>query len=255
MLGISITVLRKLIQNNDKKLLFINKYLLFFDKYVVILDYIQIERQIMAQSQRYTLAAILRACLNIVRWLLLIGGIVLVGQMVFTLLGTIPITSDFPIPVHFTLDSARAPITVSSPGVERVELLTAFAALDVSCSNKTWIAVALPITVLIFAFLWITLTILWRIMQTAATGAPFVPENVRRFRNLGLLILASELLFALLVYLIEIWIYPTLTIEGVILKAKFDINFASVLLGLFMLVMAEVFRRGTTLEDDQSLTV
>ena len=44
-------------------------------------------------------------------------------------------------------------------------------------------------------------------------------------------------------------------VQGVRLEARLDVNWVALICGLIILVIAEVFREGTRLDEEQSLTI
>jgi hypothetical protein len=99
------------------------------------------------------------------------------------------------------------------------------------------------------------LTQLRHIFRSLSRGLLFIPENARRIRWVGFMVIFGELARAALVYF---WSYYTslhFTASGVRLVASTDFNGITIVSGLAILVIAEVFREGSRLHEDQSLTI
>lgn len=93
------------------------------------------------------------------------------------------------------------------------------------------------------------------IFQQVRSGSPFAAANAPRLRRLGLVALA----FAILTGVSEV--VTSLAVTGGRVGAPLEVrpglpvDGSMVLLGLVLLALAEIFRRGAELEYEQSLTV
>ena len=89
-----------------------------------------------------------------------------------------------------------------------------------------------------------------RIVESAMSGNPFVPENATRLTQIGWLMLAMEVA-GMLVNMTLSYLLPE--------KIADDINFETAPVGLFgillIFVMAQIFRHGTELRADLEGTV
>ena len=93
------------------------------------------------------------------------------------------------------------------------------------------------------------------LFRSLSRGRLFIPENARRIRWVGFTVTFGELARAALVYF---WSYYTslhFTANGLRFVASIDFSGATVIAGLSILVIAEVFREGTRLHEEQSLTI
>ena len=86
-------------------------------------------------------------------------------------------------------------------------------------------------------------------------GAPFDPRNALRVRWLGVLLITGELLLKALGFWLSSLVMHTLAAGPLALGPSFAVDAKVILIGLMLVALAEVFRRGTTLEDEQSLVV
>ena len=84
---------------------------------------------------------------------------------------------------------------------------------------------------------------------------PFVPANAARIRWIGLAVIVGELARTAVIYAENVYARAYYAIPGV----TFDVvplpTFWPIILGLLILVIAEVFRAGTRLDEEQSLTI
>jgi hypothetical protein len=102
--------------------------------------------------------------------------------------------------------------------------------------------------------LWIV-TQLRHVFRSLSQGLLFVPANARRIRWVGLAVIFGELGRAAIIYF---WSYYTslhFVADGLRFAASVDMNPMTIIGGLAILVIAEVFREGARLQEDQSLTI
>jgi len=88
-------------------------------------------------------------------------------------------------------------------------------------------------------------------------GSPFVAANARRIRRIGLSILGYEALrFVVTTTVVGPALEKLRLVEGTgRIHADAGPSFMALFLGCAVLVLAEVFRRGTLMHDEQALTV
>jgi len=89
------------------------------------------------------------------------------------------------------------------------------------------------------------------ICRTLVTGDPFVPENANRLRVIWIAAAAGELLRLVSTFIIS-WISKTA--DGVAIQAT-DLRVYVWFMVLALIILAEVFREGARLRQEQKLTV
>lgn len=102
------------------------------------------------------------------------------------------------------------------------------------------------------AFGAITLLLLRRIVRTAGEGHPFSSANVRRLNVLGVLLIVGDPIGA---YLIQFFSGMFVDELGLSTTIGWSILSAYQLVGIFMLVIAQVFAHGVRLREDVEGTV
>lgn len=105
-------------------------------------------------------------------------------------------------------------------------------------------------------FITLSITYLLRkIFRTLTHEVPFLPQNALRIRKIGILImLLPPLHFFENAY--HYWAASThFTLAGEKLGTHLEFDFQTLLLGLVVLIIAEVFRIGTQLQQENELTV
>lgn len=114
---------------------------------------------------------------------------------------------------------------------------------------------SVAVVVLMFGYLWWMVTQLRYVFRSLSQRALFVAGNARRIRRVGWAVIFGEIGRAAIVYF---WSYYTslhFTVSGLRFSASADVNFITIVSGLAILVIAEVFQEGARLQEDQSLTI
>jgi hypothetical protein len=94
-----------------------------------------------------------------------------------------------------------------------------------------------------------------KIFATLTVGNPFVLENSKRMRKIGLLIFGGVLVELIAGSVIGKLIMDNVLIRGVTFSVKGSLNIGGIFFGLVILVLAEIFRQGALLKDEQDLTI
>ncbi len=108
------------------------------------------------------------------------------------------------------------------------------------------------------AVLWLVLWVLGQlraVFRTLREGRPFVAANATRIRRVAFAVIFGEAGRAAIVFLTNYYASTHFVAEGLHFDALPDFRIMAVLYGLIILVIAEVFRAGARLDEDQSLTV
>jgi len=114
---------------------------------------------------------------------------------------------------------------------------------------------SVAVVVLMFGYLLWIVTQLRYVFRSLSQGLPFVLANARRIRWVGLAVICGEFGRAAIVYS---WSYYTslhFKADGLRFAASVDMNPITIVGGLAILVIAEVFQEGARLQEDQSLTI
>jgi hypothetical protein len=94
------------------------------------------------------------------------------------------------------------------------------------------------------------------LIGTARAGDPFVAENVRRLRVIGLVLLLYPPLSSLSHMVLEsVYIQRDAALARVLEPRAFELNVLTLLAGLSVLVLAQVFARGVELRTDLEGTI
>jgi hypothetical protein len=95
-----------------------------------------------------------------------------------------------------------------------------------------------------------------KILASLAGEEPFSVENGSRIRYIGWGVIAASFIKAILSFLLGIYFSRVIVLPGLEVSANLRlIDFGGILAGLLILILAEVFRHGAVLQEDQNLTV
>jgi len=156
------------------------------------------------------------------------------------------------LPVAFELDAGAAQVTSRDRGntgaIEQASGLLRLTAPDRPSMAAAAAAIAIALV------LWV-LAELAALCRSVRDGHPFVPHNVRRIRRLALALALGEISRAVIVYSAHAYAAAHFAADHLRFTASPHIDVPTIVSALILLVLAEVFRTGTRLDEDQSLTV
>lgn len=104
---------------------------------------------------------------------------------------------------------------------------------------------------LFLAFLKMLRQIVWSVEE----GNPFVAENARRLRVMGVLIISGGIGKTVSEFALSGYADAVLKPVGFNLNGHIGLDFTTLILGLSVMVLSEVFRLGTAMREEQDLTV
>ncbi len=86
---------------------------------------------------------------------------------------------------------------------------------------------------------------------------PFSKENLSRIKKLGLLVIGGEIYYFSISLFLSISVIQKIDIPGIEIApiGWTDMNFGIIFLGIIILVIGEVFRQGSVLQENENLTV
>jgi hypothetical protein len=97
--------------------------------------------------------------------------------------------------------------------------------------------------------------LLRRIFQTLTNSYPFIIQNAHRLKNIGLLVMLTSVTSLAHDWIVNWFLKQNFTIDGSAIRAHLVIDLKSIFAGLIILIIAEIFRVGTRLKEEQDLTV
>jgi hypothetical protein len=160
------------------------------------------------------------------------------------------------LPVPATVrDSAAMVSTIW--GQARLELGAVRGSLKLPVSMLPWwfMAVVWTYVAAQFALMLMAMYNVRRILQRVRDGAPFDRHNAQRLRSVGLMILALALSSGVAEFITSQAVSSGLASSTFHVSRGLHFNAPLMLVALILVVLAEVFRRGSELEAEQSLVI
>jgi len=171
------------------------------------------------------------------------------------------------IPVSFTLDSL-SPVVAGRSGLEftilddkaeakrdRRRIASLNGSLRVPTSDRRFIAAQSSVLIAVLGFVSYVLGKLRGVFQTLTAGHPFVPENAARIRAVAIAVMVGEVVRAAIVFAENLYARTHVAVSGLQFDRWPQVEIQTLVHGLIILVIAEVFRLGTRLDEEQSLTI
>jgi hypothetical protein len=196
------------------------------------------------------MAGVLRFLIEVSWYILIIGAIAFVAVPLLS-----PATWPAAISVNLAPDSTSPELIWQGTGSEEIELYQTTAIIKiqgVGTGMRFFLSLGSLIT------LGISLAILFllrRVFDAFLKGEPFATKNAPRIRLMGILSIVQEVLRQLFSLWKSSWMVSNSTMAGMTLKPHFDLDIGTVILGCFLILLAQVFSLGTRLREDQALTV
>lgn len=159
------------------------------------------------------------------------------------------------IPVSFSVDTSTLHIT--APGVGKADIRDAHGSGTLRFPPPSGVVAtttALLAAAGLIIGLWV-LTQLRDVFRTLRDGHPFVAANATRIRWIGYAVLIGALVDSLATYGANAYARSHFAADGLRFDAWPRLDMYAIICGLIILVIAEVFRAGTRLDEDQSLTI
>ena len=112
-------------------------------------------------------------------------------------------------------------------------------------------------TLIIWAAISYIVFLIRKIIRTVVEGNPFIKENGERLKIAGAVVVLVPTILWLSRIIIATRIISSIKIENVQLKVIgiTDITYLCIGIGIFLIILSEVFRIGTSLKEENELTV
>ena len=118
-----------------------------------------------------------------------------------------------------------------------------------------FLTVSVAVVFLMLAYLLGIVAELREVFRSLRQGRPFSMANAYRIRRLGFAVLFGELGRAAVVYCWSDYTSRYFVADVLRFPASMDLNLFTLVGGLTVLVLAEVFRQGARLQEEQSLAI
>ena len=159
------------------------------------------------------------------------------------------------LPARVVADSAALHVAAPSLGIAAARLSDLRGNLIMPAGSRpSLIAPALTIIAMMVLALW-GIGQLRAVLKELSIGHTFAPANAVRLRRLAWIIMIAEPLRALMNYTAFSYVASHFVADGLQFTRHWDVNVGTLICAVVIVAIAEVFRAGTRLDDDQSLTI
>ena len=159
------------------------------------------------------------------------------------------------IPVSFDVDTRAVQVSAPALGVGTAEIQHVRGSMSFPPPSRASVTGPLALVAVMLALILWALGQLIAVFRTLRDRQPFVSDNAVRIRRIGYAVIAGELARAVMVFVSNSYAMTHFSADGLHFDARPDVNLFAIVHGLIILAIAEVFRAGTRLHDDQSLTI
>jgi hypothetical protein len=212
---------------------------------------------------------------KVLRWIIDISfyGIIVGGIFLILVVSTKWNEGDFSIGLQtsqrYSIESDVAHIVSSSKEVIEPSLVATKIAMNFKTTSNLLKGLSAGISVLKFAYIFLIIFILRKFVHSLNDENPFTLQNVKRLQIIGILLLLIEPLLWIMRYflteLVESYVTHTIfTLGSIAGKVGYWVGFniasgvflsSWITVGFIVLVIAEVFRQGLKMKEEQDLTI
>ncbi len=165
--------------------------------------------------------------------------------------------AEMSIPVSFSVETGALRFAALAPGSAKADIRDAHGSGTLRFPPPS--GMVLTTTALVAALymaigLWVLLQ-LRAVFRTLRDGRPFVAANAMRIRWIGYAVILGEVVQSLVLYGGNAYARTHVAADALRFDAWPRIDVFAIIHGLIILVIAEVFRAGARLDEDQSLTI
>lgn len=159
------------------------------------------------------------------------------------------------IPVSFDVDTRAVQVSAPTLGIGAAEIQHVRGSMSFMPPSRASVTGPMAIVAMMLALVLWGLGQLIAVFRTLRDRQPFVPDNAVRIRRIGYAVIVGELARAGMVFFANSYAMTHFSANGLRFDARPDINLFAIVHALIILAIAEVFRAGTRLHEDQSLTI
>ena len=210
----------------------------------------------MSKNLNNKLVAAAEIVLRIIWYLSIAGTIFFMGKMLLgPVLGITEYTSGLITPIEFSVNE-QGTATFDSDQTVPVQINNAKGYFRIDRPIPTTLIVVFFLMNLVASglILWV-IYVLWKIVQSVKQKNPFIVLNGRRLRIIAFSMIGIELSQGLANLIKMLYLEPRLQFETIIIQSKIHVSFHVIVAGLVILVIAEAFRIGVEMKEEQELTV
>ena len=209
----------------------------------------------MTRSRPSPILSFLKVVLDVSWYLMAIGLALGVCLLLLSAFNHEPGGMQLGIPVSFESDLQASRVASPSVRIDGVRIKDARGTLNIPIEGGEFLFANVAILITLMTFGLFVFTQLRAVFRTLRAGQPFVSANVRRIRWIGVAVIVGELAWSGIVLFENRYAATHFAAVGIRFNTTPAVNAVAIIYGLIILAIAEVFREGTRLEEDQSLTV
>ncbi len=194
--------------------------------------------------------------LRIIWYLSIAASIFFLGKMLLgPVLGITEYSSGLNTPIEFSVNE-QGTATFGSDQTVPIKIKHAKGLFQIDRPvPKTLMVVFFLLNLIVYALiLWVVFS-LWKIVQSVRQKNPFIVLNGRRLRVIAFSMIGVELIQGLANLIKILYLEPRLNFDTIIVHSRIHVSFHVIIAGLVILVIAEAFRIGAELKEEQELTV
>ena len=210
----------------------------------------------MAKIENRKIVATADITLRIVFYIFILGATFFMGKTLMgPILGVSDYSSGLSTPMEFSV-SEQGTATFNSNQVVPVKIVGGRGVVQINRPVPN--VLLIPFFILNFIFfvliLWIVYS-LWKIVQSVRQKNPFTSTNGKRLRIIAFSMVGIELIRGLADLTKMLYLEPRLHFETILIRSDISISLRVIIAGLVILVIAEAFRIGAEITEEQELTV
>lgn len=210
----------------------------------------------MTNTQKFRVAALLVVLLR-TAWYFVAVIIVGAACLLAVSMWVSPSAAQLSLPVSFQAEPQTLHVSVLGAlnGPASIDAVTGHANLALVPPSRIFIvATGVSLIVMLGLSLWLIQQLL-AVFDSVRRGQPFIAANAVRIRHMAYVIIGAEAVRAIGELTWNRYALTHFALEGWRFASLPDVHVTQLVAGLVVLALSEVFRAGTQLDEDQSLTV
>ena len=210
----------------------------------------------MAKIENRKIVATADITLRIVFYIFILGATFFMGKTLMgPILGVSDYSSGLSTPMEFSV-SEQGTATFNSNQVVPVKIVGGRGVVQINRPVPN--VLLIPFFILNFIFFGLILWIVYslrKIVQSVRQKNPFTSTNGKRLRIIAFSMVGIELIRGLADLTKMLYLEPRLHFETILIRSDISISLRVIIAGLVILVIAEAFRIGAEITEEQELTV
>ena len=210
----------------------------------------------MAKIENRKIVATADITLRIVFYIFILGATFFMGKTLMgPILGVSDYSSGLSTPMEFSVPE-QGTATFNSNQVVPVKIVGGRGVVQINRPVPN--VLLIPFFILNFIFFGLILWIVYslrKIVQSVRQKNPFTSTNGKRLRIIAFSMVGIELIRGLADLTKMLYLEPRLHFETILIRSDISISFHVIVAGLVILVIAEAFRIGAEIKEEQEFTV